>query len=242
MPHNVQGVDMDDPERRHAGWVNVFLFRSITDLDDLNENDRSIALMNLTNTIPPILTMRDWLVDNPGLRLSSLIITPLALKLLQWIVASNRSFLVQDGPVPSPPDADLPPAPDARGTEIQGVGSGWMQFRFVQGSPEKEVVFGQELKKRNDQHGDSNPYPSLFAWHGSPLKNWHSIIRTNLDFLTTQHGRSFGHGVYMSKDMSTSMGYTGWRPGLINNDEFPVCYRNSVFLLLFFFNLAFTYV
>jgi len=52
-------------------------------------------------------------------------------------------------------------------------------------------------------------YPTLFAWHGSPLQNWHSIIREGLHFKDTAHGRAFGHGVYHSLDCNTSIGYSG---------------------------------
>jgi ubiquitin-conjugating enzyme E2 Q len=47
----------------------------------------------------------------------------------------------------------------------------------------------------------------MFAWHGSPLQNWHSIIRHGLDFKETLHGRAYGHGVYHAIDQNTSVGY-----------------------------------
>lgn len=50
--------------------------------------------------------------------------------------------------------------------------------------------------------------PSLFAFHGSPLANWHSIIREGLHFKETAHGRAFGHGCYHSLDLNTSIGYS----------------------------------
>jgi ubiquitin-conjugating enzyme E2 Q len=53
-------------------------------------------------------------------------------------------------------------------------------------------------------------FPTLFAWHGSPLHNWHSIIREGLHFNETHHGRAFGHGVYHSLDVNTSIGYSGY--------------------------------
>ncbi|EEU42276.1 uncharacterized protein NECHADRAFT_40310 [Fusarium vanettenii 77-13-4] len=91
---------------------------------------------------------------------------------------------------------------------VQGMGAGWMQFRFAQGSPEKEEAFFKELTKLKEINGQPKTHPSLFAWHGSPLENWHSIIRTGLDFSTTLHGRAYGNGVYLGKEFSTSQGYT----------------------------------
>ncbi|KAM4059221.1 poly(ADP-ribose) polymerase catalytic domain-containing protein [Hirsutella rhossiliensis] len=57
--------------------------------------------------------------------------------------------------------------------------------------------------------GKKQEFPSLFAWHGSSLGNWHSIIRTGLDFETIANGRSYGNGVYMSRHMAVSSGYAG---------------------------------
>lgn len=51
-------------------------------------------------------------------------------------------------------------------------------------------------------------HPSLFAWHGSGISNWHSIIRQGLDFKETLNGRAFGHGIYHSLDFDTSLGYS----------------------------------
>lgn len=54
-----------------------------------------------------------------------------------------------------------------------------------------------------------NPFtdPTLFAFHGSPLGNWHSIVREGLHFKKTSHGRAYGHGCYHSLSLTTSMYY-----------------------------------
>ncbi|PNH36568.1 hypothetical protein BJF96_g261 [Verticillium dahliae] len=49
--------------------------------------------------------------------------------------------------------------------------------------------------------------PTIFAWHGSSLGNWHSIIRQGLDFSRVVNGRAFGHGVYFSPHWETSSSY-----------------------------------
>lgn len=72
----------------------------------------------------------------------------------------------------------------------------FMQFRFVQGAPDKEHEFTKAVIKH--RHSTSPVYPTIFAWHGSPLHNWHSILRQGLRFDYTSHGRSYGDGVYFS--------------------------------------------
>lgn len=190
-----------------ADWVRVMLFQHTKDIDELEIRDRDHSLIQLTRMIPPVEEMRSYLVERPGSNLAVWKgINNSTLALLNWIVASNRSFIVQDGPIP---DGQLPEAGAAASPSIvQGMGAGWMQFRFAQGSPEKEEAFFKELTKLRGSDGQPRAHPSLFAWHGSPLQNWHSIIRTGLDFSTTLHGRAYGNGVYLGKDFATSHGYT----------------------------------
>lgn len=81
----------------------------------------------------------------------------------------------------------------------------YIQFRLVQGAPDKEHHFTNAIKT----HGfPANPsHPTLFAWHGSPMHNWHSILREGLRFNKVVHGRSFGKGVYMANQIGTSLSY-----------------------------------
>lgn len=58
--------------------------------------------------------------------------------------------------------------------------------------------------------------PSLFAFHGSPIANWHSIIREGLNFIQTLHGRAYGHGCYHSLHLATSMGYSASNSSGVN--------------------------
>ncbi|KAI8672201.1 hypothetical protein LRP88_03284 [Fusarium phalaenopsidis] len=190
-----------------ADWVRVMLFHHNKDIDELQTADRDYNLIQLTRMIPSVEEMRSYLVERPGSSLSLWKgMNNSTLALLNWIVASNRSFIVQDGLIPN----SQSPAGGAADSPsiVQGMGAGWMQFRFAQGSPEKEEAFFKELTKLKEIGGQPKTHPSLFAWHGSPLENWHSIIRTGLDFSTTLHGRAYGNGVYLSKEFSTSQGYT----------------------------------
>lgn len=198
-------------------WQSGFIFPYEHDVDDLDADHRAIALTELLDNLPSVLQMRSYLLDEPGRMLASWKrINPSALSLMRWIVASNTSYIVQDGPVPSkdlaahssnqnPPSAAMR---KATSNLIRPLENGWMQFRFAQGSPEKEYAFLKTLQEMKSKNQSTAKPPSLFVWHGSPISNWHSIIRAGLDFQQTRHGRSYGHGVYFSKHMEVSKAYS----------------------------------
>ncbi|KAL6855061.1 hypothetical protein ACO1O0_006199 [Amphichorda felina] len=126
-----------------------------------------------------------------------------------WSHSSNRSFIVQDGPVKR--SSHGVGAADGQATSpvqdhVLGMEDDWMQFRFVQGSPEKERRFSEAVKlvpERDSQKA----FPTIFAWHGSSLGNWHGIVSTGLNFDRVDNGRASGNGVYFSNYASTSLGY-----------------------------------
>ncbi|RMZ76431.1 hypothetical protein DV737_g4803, partial [Chaetothyriales sp. CBS 132003] len=93
---------------------------------------------------------------------------------------------------------------EQKSPRVSGM-DGWLQFRFAQGAPDKEQRFVDCVKKESP----GAKYPTLFARHGSPLSNWHSIIRQGLRFDEALHGRTYGNGVYMSNQACTSVWYTG---------------------------------
>ncbi|KAL6906649.1 hypothetical protein GGI43DRAFT_235791 [Trichoderma evansii] len=196
-------------------WVKVLIFQYSNDVDDLDATQRSAALSLMLRGIPPVLDMRTYLLNNPSKRLTSWgRIDKNALTLLQWIISSNRSLILQDDAVPTSDDlsekSDNPEETETiNPNKVQGIPSHWMQFRFLQGTPERERLFMQELTTVSQSKSPESQFPSIFTWHGSPLYNWHSIIRTGLDFETVASGRSYGDGVYMSKDFSVSINYSG---------------------------------
>ena len=53
--------------------------------------------------------------------------------------------------------------------------SGYVQFRFAMGAPDKEARFLKAVKETTARL--KSKYPTFYAWHGSMLQNWHSIIR-----------------------------------------------------------------
>ncbi|KAI1637314.1 hypothetical protein F4809DRAFT_650008 [Biscogniauxia mediterranea] len=171
-------------------------------LDDLPELDKAFSMTLLLATTPSIIEMRSYLMGGQNRKLATWDrITPAAMTLLRWIVASNRSYIVQVDRCPGQDDNDPSIAKLVRDDErISGVDD-WIQFRLAQGSPEKEALFQEALKDVQ------KPFRTLVAWHGSPLPNWHSIIRHGLDYSEIAHGRAFGHGVYFSREFDYSQSY-----------------------------------
>ena len=167
--------------------------------DDLEDHEKQTAIHYLLDTLPSVQSMSDYL-QSKGYQETSLRswtdrISPAALGLLRWIIASNRSCIIQVDSLDG----------DTRKSEERVSGlPGWMQFRFAQGAPDKEQRFVTSIK-----HATNTNHPTLFAWHGSPLPNWHGIVREGLHFEKADHGRAFGDGVYHSLQFQTSIGYTG---------------------------------
>ncbi|XP_045893726.1 protein mono-ADP-ribosyltransferase PARP6-like isoform X1 [Micropterus dolomieu] len=112
-------------------------------------------------------------------------IDPLAHPLLQWILASNRSHIVK--------------LPLNRQLKFMHTPH---QFLLISSPPSKEARF-QTAKKL---------YGSTFAFHGSHIENWHSILRNglvNASYTNLQlHGAAYGKGIYLSPSSSISFGYS----------------------------------
>lgn len=108
--------------------------------------------------------------------------------LLRWIVSTNRSYLI---PLRSQQE------------KFEGVPSSF-QFKFVSYTPEREYMF-QELSRKNNNCG------SIFAWHGSPIANWHTILRTGLKNMSNtknmRNGAVYGNGIYLAPNSGTSYWY-----------------------------------
>ncbi|GIJ81692.1 hypothetical protein Asppvi_000192 [Aspergillus pseudoviridinutans] len=166
--------------------------------DDLDVNDKRAAVRLLLDTLPSVDKMKAFLTDSDNKKLAAWrdVISPAALNVLRWVVASNRSFILEDDTTHS----------DHR---VSGMES-YKQFRLVQGAPDKERRFRAAVAA--NAAITKTDYPTIFAWHGSPVYNWHSILREGLHFKEIMNGRSYGDGVYLSNNFHTSVGYT--REGL----------------------------
>ena len=169
--------------------------------DELTDIEKLTSILGLLDTLPSVYQMRDFL-GIAGRKQMSLRewpdrISPAALGVLRWIIASNRSCIIQ---------GDTFHGSSSRQEDrVVGMDS-YLQFRFAQGAPDKEQRFITSVRDTTARL--SLHYPTMFAWHGSPLENWHGIVREGLHFKDTLHGRAFGNGVYHSLDASTSLGYT----------------------------------
>ncbi|CAH1757245.1 8756_t:CDS:10 [Entrophospora sp. SA101] len=123
---------------------------------------------------------------------------PLLFPLLSWIISSNRTHL------------RLLESEDEKVqlNDTNPTNGNWKQFVMIMSSPEKEQTFQNEKKKLGIERGGQSS-GELYAFHGSPIQNWHSIIRTSLNTKKVSHGRVYGDGIYHSLQAATSTSYTG---------------------------------
>lgn len=84
--------------------------------------------------------------------------------------------------------------------------SEYRQFKFVVGSPAKEVAFKEASAALSAKYAHTNTYPSILAFHGSPARNWHNILRVGLNHNYIGNARAYGHGIYFAIDGQVSMG------------------------------------
>ncbi|KAF1977629.1 hypothetical protein BU23DRAFT_527166 [Bimuria novae-zelandiae CBS 107.79] len=178
------------PVRSEFKQASYYLYDQ--NFDSLSIAQKREAIYALLDLLPSVNEMRQYLRRKSQSTLSSWVdrFSPAALGILRWIIASNRACIMQV---------------DEGQDRLCGM-QGWTQFRFAMGAPDKERRFVQAVRDTSNRLGLK--YDTLFAWHGSPLHNWHSIIREGLHFKDTAHGRAFGHGVYHSLDVNTSLGYS----------------------------------
>ncbi|EXJ57444.1 hypothetical protein A1O7_07792 [Cladophialophora yegresii CBS 114405] len=191
--------------------------------DEISITSQQTAILALLDTLPGVNDMRKYLeiqgrTQSHNLKAWSDRISDSALNLLRWIVASNRSCILQVDEICEEESSKIPGRPADR---VGGMDA-WMQFRFAQGAPDKEKRFNDCVKKQAKATGTE--YPTLFAWHGSRIANWHSIIRQGLHYDEVINGRAFGNGIYMSNAATTSLTYSqhisgagpaGWKPSAL---------------------------
>uniref|UniRef100_A0A673XIY5 Poly [ADP-ribose] polymerase n=1 Tax=Salmo trutta TaxID=8032 RepID=A0A673XIY5_SALTR len=123
---------------------------------------------------------------------------PLAHPLLQWVISSNRSHIVK-----------LLVTRQLKFMHTQH------QFLLLSSPPAKESNF----------RAAKNLFGSTFAFHGSHIENWHSILRNGLVVASNTrlqlHGAIYGSGIYLSPMSSISFGYSdqGLRTVSLGNFE-----------------------
>jgi poly [ADP-ribose] polymerase 6/8 len=143
--------------------------------------DKAQALLKKIPPIKQLLASAGAAPDIPALLAR---IDPYAHPLLTWVIGSNRSHIVK-----LPPQVEI--------SELMPS----EQFLMLSSSPEREEAF-QKLKAR---HG------TVLAFHGSPIENWHCIIRTGLKngsgTSLQLHGAAHGSGIYFSPNSTVSLQY-----------------------------------
>jgi ubiquitin-conjugating enzyme E2 Q len=196
---------LKDDKSEYSIWISLYNVR----FDELEEDQRRFAINQALDMLLPVEEMQKKLQSRvkTGWGLLQEEIPSASLSILRWIIASSRACILEVGS-PSRDKSGEWKSQSAASDRLGGM-DGWLQFRFAMGAPDKERRFQAEvqsvIKQKNPQ------YPTFFAWHGSPLKNWHGIVREGLRYdLGTSHGRSFGNGVYHSLDANVSLGYSSY--------------------------------
>ena len=171
-----------------SSGLEVDVYRYDRFFDDLTRVEQLATIGPLLNTLPSIAEMGEWLRTNHGRTLEQWTerVSPTALGLLRWIIASNRSCIVQ---------VDNQGSKGSMEERVGGM-KDYLQFRFAQGAPDKEQRFIHAIHENSRKNRPKQA--TIFAWHGSALYNWHSIVREGLNFEETVNGRAYGHGVYVS--------------------------------------------
>jgi len=112
-------------------------------------------------------------------------------RLLRWLLASNRAHFIRLRKNQKLKEMKTP-----------------HQFKFVMSAPEKESRF-QALKKI---------YGSFYAFHGSNVVNWHSILRNGLK--TSMWSEE--PGIFVAPSSGTSSGYGGVGQNTWKNSIFGI--------------------
>jgi len=153
-------------------------------LNDKQEPDIT-KLKQVLDICPPMDELMELAKDGDfELKQNMEKIHPLLHGLLSWIITSNRAHLRQL----------------SQKEHIKGIDTEY-QFALCSSTPDREAQF-QDLKERNG---------SFLAFHGSPMGNWHSILRMGLKNYSNSkyqlNGAAYGQGIYLASHFSTSWGY-----------------------------------
>ncbi|CAK5263224.1 unnamed protein product [Mycena citricolor] len=202
VSNHVRGTQQ--PETQSTSPVGVSHYKmdldGLIDFDTMTVPHMRASIAALIDSLPSIEDMNRHLLRKvkPGKskpRLKDMLdgqVLPAAWSILRWCIASCTAYL-----------EDMSSSGEQL---IQGVDPSWRQFRFSVGAPDAEAKFQKALSHATATDHNAKKYPSLYAFHGSALRNWHSIVRHGLWFKSVANGRAFGDGVYLAKEAQTSMG------------------------------------
>eukprot|EP00884_Botryococcus_braunii_P023078 jgi/Botrbrau1/9454/Bobra.0252s0075.1 len=113
---------------------------------------------------------------------------PHPLRLMNWVVLTFDGVL-------------LPLSTEA----VPCLPEGWDPFLVQAGNMERANAFRHRKRSADGK--------SLFAYHGSPLWNWHSIVRQDIKNASgtplQAHRSDYGPGIYLSPDPQVVVSYCG---------------------------------
>lgn len=124
-----------------------------------------------------------------------------AVYLVKWLYGTMRNVLVH---VPR----------EQRNIEIVNSMGCVEVFRILADTPERMFKF-EKLKE---------DYNVIYGYHGSPIYNWHTILRYQLKNMSKTchqlHGNVYGDGIYLAPDKQVSIGYSSGNGINWKNSEF----------------------
>ncbi|EHB15625.1 Poly [ADP-ribose] polymerase 8 [Heterocephalus glaber] len=86
------------------------------------------------------------------------------------------------------------------------------QLKFMH-TPHQFLLLSSPPAKESNFRAAKKLFGSTFAFHGSHIENWHSILRNGLVVASNTrlqlHGAMYGSGIYLSPMSSISFGYSG---------------------------------
>lgn len=192
----------------------------LRDFDRFPETDKRRCIADLLDTLPPVADMRAHLLKKAKdgrakKRLQDIDpkVPAAAWLVLRWCVASCTAHLEE---LKDPED------------QVTGFGTGFRHFRLTVGAPDAEAKFYKAQEQAKLEDANAAQYPSIYGFHGSPVKNWHSIIRNGLWYKTVAHGRAYGDGVYFALNAQYSSSYA--RPSSYTWCNSDIRVRNCVAL------------
>ena len=165
-----------------------FLSKNQTYSTEMDQNKDIQLLRQLISSIPDLLALKTSCNDEVSCREFISSLSPdghLTYKLIRYIIATNRLNLIEL---------------DSK-SRIEKLGPDIEQYIVTSHPPETEKQFAEKKKE----------FGSFFAFHGSAIENWYSILRNGIRNLSNTHlmtaGAAYGPGVYSAENISTSFGY-----------------------------------
>jgi len=152
------------------------------ELDLIKKREQNIELLMETLDLIPSISEMQKCSSDEVLKITLDDISSLCFPLLRWVIQSNRAHL-----------AFIPVQNQIKEMKTK------YQFTLVSSAPEHEKIFRQHVQDAV-RKGCENESGTFKAFHGSPIGNWHSIIRTGLR-------SGFVRGIYMAQYAATSHGY-----------------------------------